>query len=140
MEWTDMDYRYLGRSAPQGFADVSGRDDVRRRDRRSRSQRIIDKAFAQGINFIDTADVYHAAGPRKSSGAPSPRGATAGWSPRSSAFRRGGPEPQGQSRKWIIQSAEASLRRLGTDYIDILYFHRRWPMRRSKKACARSAI
>jgi aryl-alcohol dehydrogenase-like predicted oxidoreductase len=35
-----------------------------------------------------------------------------------------GPNEQGQSRKWIIQSVEASLKRLGTDYIDIIYFHR----------------
>src|SRR6185312_11860944 len=35
-----------------------------------------------------------------------------------------GPNEQGQSRKWIIQSVDASLKRLGTDYIDILYFHR----------------
>src|SRR5690606_32779355 len=30
----------------------------------------------------------------------------------------------GQSRKWIIEDTEASLKRLGTDFIDILYFHR----------------
>ncbi len=29
-----------------------------------------------------------------------------------------------QSRKWIYESVDASLKRLGTDYIDILYFHR----------------
>jgi aryl-alcohol dehydrogenase-like predicted oxidoreductase len=35
-----------------------------------------------------------------------------------------GPNEQGQSRKWIVESIEASLKRLGTDYIDILYFYR----------------
>jgi aryl-alcohol dehydrogenase-like predicted oxidoreductase len=39
-------------------------------------------------------------------------------------FAGKGPNEQGQSRKWIVQSVDASLRRLGTDYIDILYFHR----------------
>ena len=37
-----------------------------------------------------------------------------------------GPWPNhgGLSRKWVIQCAEESLRRLGTDYIDILYLHK----------------
>ena len=35
-----------------------------------------------------------------------------------------GPQRPGTSRKWIIQAVEGSLRRLGTDYLDILYFHR----------------
>ena len=34
------------------------------------------------------------------------------------------PNEQGQSRKWIFQTVDASLKRLGTDYIDVLYFHR----------------
>jgi aryl-alcohol dehydrogenase (NADP+) len=91
------------------------------------SKRIIDKAFEHGVNFIDTANAYHAGRSeevvgraitkRRDSwvvatkfGYPSAAGA--------------GPNEQGQSRKWIIQSAEASLKRLGTDYIDIFYFHR----------------
>ena len=36
----------------------------------------------------------------------------------------GGAPTTGASRKWIIQAVEGSLRRLGTDYLDILYFHR----------------
>jgi aryl-alcohol dehydrogenase-like predicted oxidoreductase len=89
------------------------------------SKRIIDKAFDQGVNFIDTADVYYAGRSEEIVG-------------RAIAERRDswviatkfgypttqGPNEQGQSRKWIIQSVEASLKRLGTDYIDILYFHR----------------
>src|SRR5690606_8111947 len=38
-----------------------------------------------------------------------------------------GPNERGISRKGIIQSVEASLKRLGTDYIDILYIHREIP-------------
>ena len=55
-----MDYRYLGRSALQvsplclGAMMFGGETDV------ATSQRIIAKAADQGINFIDTADVYHA--------------------------------------------------------------------------------
>ena len=36
----------------------------------------------------------------------------------------GGAPTTGAHRKWIIQAVEGSLRRLGTDYLDILYFHR----------------
>ena len=35
-----------------------------------------------------------------------------------------GPNLGGHSRKWVIETVENSLRRLKTDYIDILYFHR----------------
>ena len=120
-----MDYRYLGRSALKvsplclGAMMFGGETDE------ATSKRILDKAFDQGINFIDTADVYHAGRSEEIVG-------------RSIAERRDswvvatkfgypttqGPNEQGQSRKWIFQSVEASLKRLGTDYIDILYFHR----------------
>lgn len=122
-----MDYRYLGRSALKvsplclGAMMFGGETDE------PTSKRIIDKAFEQGVNFLDTADAYHAGGseevvgraiaPQRDSwvlatkfGYPTPR--------------TQGPNEQGQSRKWIMQSVEASLKRLGTDYIDVLYFHR----------------
>jgi aryl-alcohol dehydrogenase (NADP+) len=35
-----------------------------------------------------------------------------------------GPNEKGLSRKWLLQAADASLKRLGTDYIDILYIHK----------------
>ncbi|WP_144148586.1 aldo/keto reductase [Paraburkholderia sp. BCC1884] len=120
-----MDYRYLGRSALKvsplclGAMMFGGETDE------ATSKRIIDKAFEQGVNFIDTADVYHTGRSEEIVG-------------RAIADRRDdwvvatkfgfpggeGVNRQGQSRKWIIQSVEASLKRLGTDYIDILYFHR----------------
>ena len=37
------------------------------------------------------------------------------------------PNEGGQSRKLIVQDVEASLKRLGTDYIDLLYFHKADP-------------
>jgi aryl-alcohol dehydrogenase-like predicted oxidoreductase len=123
-----MDYRYLGRSALKvsplclGAMMFGGETDE------ATSKRIIDKAFDQGVNFIDTADVYHAGRSEEIVG-------------RAIADRRDsfvvatkfgypttqGPNEQGQSRKWIYQSVDASLKRLGTDYIDLLYFHRAVP-------------
>jgi aryl-alcohol dehydrogenase-like predicted oxidoreductase len=122
-----MDYRYLGRSALQvspiclGAMMFGGETDE------TVAGRIIAKAADQGINFLDTADVYNGGRSEEVTG----RCIAASrdhWVV-ATKFGFGGPGPnhQGQSRKWIIQSAEASLRRLGSDYIDILYFHRAMP-------------
>ncbi|NWD67229.1 aldo/keto reductase [Pseudomonas gingeri] len=122
-----MDYRYLGRSALKvsplclGAMMFGGETDE------ATSRRIIDKAGASGINFIDTADAYHAGRSEAVVGRAIAEQrdrwvlATKFGYPSSATA---GPNEQGQSRKWIMQSVEASLKRLGTDYIDVLYFHR----------------
>jgi aryl-alcohol dehydrogenase (NADP+) len=122
-----MDYRYLGRSALKvsplclGTMMFGGETDE------VTSARIIDKAFDQGVNFIDTADVYHAGRSEEIVGRAIARHrdswvvATKFGYP---AAPDAGPNRQGQSRKWIYESVDASLQRLATDYIDILYFHR----------------
>lgn len=125
-----MDYRYLGQSALQvsriclGAMMFGGEADE------ATSRRIIAKAADQGVNFIDTADVYQAGRSEEVVGqaiaADRDRWVVAtkfGYPANANA----GPNHQGQSRKWIIQSVEASLKRLGTDYIDLLYFHRAIP-------------
>lgn len=122
-----MDYRYLGRSALKvsplclGAMMFGGETDL------ETSKRIIAKAFNQGINFIDTADAYHAGKSEQVIGQAIADNRD-GWV---LATKFGyqtnavpGPNEQGQSRKWIMQTVEASLKRLGTDYIDLLYFHR----------------
>ncbi|WP_176059345.1 aldo/keto reductase [Paraburkholderia sp. BCC1876] len=120
-----MDYRYLGRSALKvsplclGAMMFGGETDE------ATSTRIIDKAYDQGVNFIDTADVYHAGRSEEIVGrAIAPH--RDNWVVATKFGYPGGqgPNEQGQSRKWIMQSVDASLKRLGTDYIDILYFHR----------------
>jgi aryl-alcohol dehydrogenase-like predicted oxidoreductase len=89
------------------------------------SVRIIHSAIESGINFIDSADVYSAGESEEIVGK-----AIAGR--RDSLvvatkvnFRMGtDPNQQGNSRRWIIQECENSLRRLGTDYIDLYQMHR----------------
>lgn len=87
---------------------------------------IIHRALDAGVNMIDTADVYSAgesegivgkalAGGRRdqvvlATKAHFPMGA--------------GPNHGGNSRRWIITAVEASLRRLGTDWIDLYQIHR----------------
>jgi aryl-alcohol dehydrogenase-like predicted oxidoreductase len=88
--------------------------------------RVVDAAMALGANFFDTADVYgnglseeylgRALGPRRSRAII----ATKLGSPmRDSKFPEGG-----ASRAAIVYAAEQSLRRLGTDYIDLYQVHR----------------
>jgi aryl-alcohol dehydrogenase-like predicted oxidoreductase len=89
---------------------------------------IIDKAIGSGINFLDTANVYSRGRSEEVTG---------------EALARNGKRHQivlatkvhgtmadddvnmsGNSRRHIIQQAEASLRRLQTDYIDLYQIHR----------------
>ena len=89
------------------------------------SIRIIDAALDAGINFIDTADVYSngeseeivgkaIAGKRDdlviATKVHSPMGED--------------PNRSGNSRRWIIRECEDSLRRLGTDHLDLYQIHR----------------
>lgn len=120
-----MDYRYLGRSALKvsplclGTMMFGGATDE------PTARRIIDKARDQGINFIDTADAYN--GGKSEEVVGRAIGAHRDhWVLATKFGQRFGPGPNegGQSRKWIVQDVENSLRKLGTDHIDILYFHR----------------
>jgi aryl-alcohol dehydrogenase-like predicted oxidoreductase len=85
--------------------------------------RIVGRAREQGINFIDTADVYVGGKSEEIVGrAIAPH---RDWWVLATKFAQGqGPNRYGLSRRYMPQAVEASLRRLGTDVIDILYFHR----------------
>jgi aryl-alcohol dehydrogenase-like predicted oxidoreductase len=120
-----MEYRNLGRSGVKvstlclGTMMFGGPADE------AVSHRIIAKARDQGVNFIDTADQYNAGESEKTVGR-----AIAGdrdrWVLATKACNPmgDGPNERGLSRKWLMAAAEASLKRLGTDYIDIYYLHK----------------
>ncbi len=90
--------------------------------------RIIHKALDSGINFVDTADRYSNGESEEIVG-------------RALKGRRGNvvlatkvhgpmgedPNQQGNSRRWITQAVEGSLRRLQTDHIDLYQIHRPAP-------------
>jgi aryl-alcohol dehydrogenase-like predicted oxidoreductase len=90
------------------------------------SIRIIHRALAAGINFIDTADVYSGGESEEIVG----KALAAGRRDRivlaTKAHGQMGDDvnEQGNSRRWIIRECERSLRRLGTDYIDLYQIHR----------------
>ncbi len=93
------------------------------------SIRIIHAALDAGINFVDTADVYSFGESEEIVGkalAQTKREKIVLATKVHGAMGRD-PNAQGNSRRWIIAECENSLRRLGTDYIDLYQIHRPSP-------------
>jgi aryl-alcohol dehydrogenase (NADP+) len=97
----------------------------------TRSYAIMDAASEGGIDFFDTADVYPLGGGRHTAGRTEE--IVGAWlKNKRSHFILAtkcvgvtGPKPwdRGMSRKHILDAIDASLRRLGTDYIDLYQLH-----------------
>jgi len=91
------------------------------------AKRIVDKAYEQGINFIDTANGYNGGASEETVGRLIAERrsqwvlSTKFVNPNPGAL---GPNDRGASRHNVIQSVDASLKRLNTDYIDLFYLHR----------------
>jgi hypothetical protein len=86
--------------------------------------RIIHRAIDLGINFFDTADVYSIGVSEDHVGKALADRRDRGLIASKVAMKMGeGPNEQGLSRGHIIAGVEASLRRLGTDYLDLLQVH-----------------
>ena len=97
------------------------------------SIRIIHTALDAGINFIDTADIYSQGESEVIVGKALAGGrrdnvvlATKVWGQMGVPFREPGGDPnmRGNSRRWVVREVENSLRRLGTDWIDLYQVHR----------------
>jgi aryl-alcohol dehydrogenase-like predicted oxidoreductase len=129
-----MEYRNLGRTGLKVSELCLGTMQFGWTADEPLSFEILGAAFEAGINFIDTADVYS----RWVEGNPGGVAETiiGKWIKQSSIPRdqlvlatkvRGkmgsGPNDEGLSRKHITQAIEASLRRLGVDYIDLYQTH-----------------
>ena len=120
-----MQYRRLGKSnlrvstlclGTMMFGDQTALDEARN---------IVAAAAANGVNFIDTADVYSKGASEEMVGKIL-QGSRANWV---LATKLGNPMGNGQnqghySRSWMMRSVEQSLKRLETDHVDILYLHR----------------
>jgi aryl-alcohol dehydrogenase-like predicted oxidoreductase len=122
-----MRYRVLGRTGIEvsvqclgtmmfGFVGNPDHDDC---------ARMVHAALDRGINFVDTADMY-SAGESETIVGKALRGrrddvvlATKVHFPMGQGPNRGG-----NSRRWIVREVEESLRRLGTDWIDLYQVHR----------------
>lgn len=120
-----MEYRNLGRGGLRvspiclGTMTFGGRTDE------ATAGRVIASAREAGINFIDTADVYVKGKSEEVVGRAIGNQrqwwvlATKLYEPMGE-----GPNQRGLSRQWIAQEIDNSLKRLGTDYVDILYLHK----------------
>jgi len=120
-----MQYRKLGRSGLKvsplclGTMMFGGRTDE------ADSLRIIDRAKEQGINFLDTADAYNAGESERITGRAV--AADRDWWVLATKLANPmgeGPNRRGLNRKWLMAGCDASLARLGLDYIDVLYLHK----------------
>ncbi|XXX80604.1 aldo/keto reductase [Sorangium sp. So ce134] len=95
------------------------------------SRAILDKAASAGVNFLDTADVYPLGGGLPTAGRTEEivgrwlKGKRDRFILATKCVGRVGPNDwdQGASRKHILDAIDASLRRLGTDYVDLYQLH-----------------
>ncbi len=120
-----MEYRSLGRGGLKvsplclGTMMFGGPTDE------ASAHRIIHQAGDQGVNFIDTADAYEEGRSEEVVG----RGIAArrGWwvlATKPANPTGAGPNDRGLSRRHALDAVDASLKRLGTEAIDILYLHK----------------
>jgi aryl-alcohol dehydrogenase-like predicted oxidoreductase len=120
-----MQYRRLGSSNLKVSALCLGTMMFGQQTPDDEAARIVASAKAQGINFIDTADVYNEgrsetvlgkilAGQRQDWVLASKLGNKAGEGINHGHY----------SRQWLLAQTDAILKRLDTDYLDILYLHR----------------
>ena len=123
-----MDYRSLGRTGVMvselclGCANFGGATSE------ADGMDIIDRAIDEGINFIDTANVYSRGASEIAVGKALKRnGKRDGIVLASKVHGRMDDEDilaAGNNRRHIIKQCEASLKRLQTDYIDLYQIHR----------------
>ncbi len=119
-----MKYRNLGNSGLEVSEVGLGCNNFGRRWRYDRAKTIIDAALDNGVNFLDTADVYGESESESIIGK-ALRGirsevviGTKFASPMGT-----GPNSSGGSRKYVVDALEASLTRLQTDYVDLYQMH-----------------
>lgn len=127
-----MEYRQFGHSGLRvpvlsfGTATFGGKDffntwghtDV------SEATRMVDLCLAAGVNFFDTADVYSEGQAEEILGkALHGKREQALIATKSSIPMGKGVNDKGSSRYHLIKACEASLKRLGTDYIDVYFMH-----------------
>src|SRR5690242_8954880 len=128
-----MEYRNLGKSGLKvpvlslGTGTFGGTTEFFQRWGETSVQeatRLIDICLDSGISFFDTANVYSLGASEEILGkAIKGKRDQAILSTKASFAMGEGPNDKGSSRHHLIKAAEASLKRLGTDYIDLYFMH-----------------
>lgn len=122
-----MEYRRLGSSGIEVSAVALGTMMFGRwgNPDEQECRRMVDAALDAGVTLFDTADIYDFGVSEDFLGR-----ALAGRRDRVVLATKVGnamsddPAERGLSRRWVLQSCDASLRRLGTDHIDLYQMHR----------------
>jgi aryl-alcohol dehydrogenase-like predicted oxidoreductase len=128
-----MDYRQLGRSGLKvpalsfGTGTFGGTNEFFQRWGASdvkEASRLVDICLEAGVNFFDTADIYSDGASESILGEALKGRRDQALIATKATFRNGpGPNDVGSSRHHLIRACEASLRRLGTDHIDLYFMH-----------------
>src|SRR5262245_1691841 len=120
-----METKPLGRSGLRVSVVGLGCNNFGMRCDQTQTRAVVAKALDLGVTLFDTADVY------------GPRGVSEEYLGKALENRRGdvivatkfampmgeSPLMRGGSRRWVMKAAENSLRRLGTDHIDLYQMH-----------------
>ncbi|HEY0814880.1 MAG TPA: aldo/keto reductase [Pseudonocardia sp.] len=123
------DYRLLGRSglrvSPLALGAMTFGNDWGWGAERDDARRIFDTYLERGGNFVDTADVYTNGSSERLLGEflRERREHVVLATKYTSSTEPGNPNAGGNHRRNMVRSVEASLRRLDTDYLDLLYLH-----------------
>jgi len=119
-----MKYRHLGNCGLRVSALGLGTNAFGKRADQATSTRVIHQALEQGINFIDTANIYAGSMSEQIIGeALAGRRHEVILATKAGLPCGKGPNDKGSSRHHIQREIEASLKRLRTDYIDLYQIH-----------------
>ncbi len=120
-----MQYRTLGRSPLKVSTLCLGTMMFGDQTDLAEARNIVAHAAANGVNFIDTADVY-TTGKSEAMVGELLAGSRHSWVLATKVGNKmsDAPNESHYSRSWMMRACEASLKRLGTDHIDIYYLHR----------------
>jgi aryl-alcohol dehydrogenase-like predicted oxidoreductase len=120
-----VNYRKLGSSGLKVSAIGLGTNQFGSKVDQQAAVEIVHAAIDLGINFIDTADVYQGGRSEEAIGAAlKDRRSQAIIATKVGNPMGEGPNQRGASRQRIMDGVRASLKRLGTDYIDLYQIHR----------------
>ena len=126
-----MEYRQLGGSGTRVSAVGLGGNTFGRYCDEAQTAAVIHRALDLGINHVDTADVYSRGVSEQHVGkAIAGRRSEVVLATKVGSPMGDGANDRGLSYRWLVASCESSLRRLGTDYIDLYYLHRPDPTSR----------
>jgi aryl-alcohol dehydrogenase-like predicted oxidoreductase len=120
-----MQYRYLGATGVQVSEYAFGTMTFGKETQEPEAKRLVSKCLDAGINCFDCADLYCGGRAEEILGR-TLQGVRDEVILISKAYFpiRQGVNNAGLSRRYLIQAVEASLERLGTDYLDVFYMHR----------------